>query len=249
MSQLKTNTTNLQTLLNKANALPQHLNTSDATATADEILLNETAYVNGSKLTGTMPNNGAISSTMDGISTKSVTVPAGYTSGGTVSLDDTIDNKVDNQADLISQIQTALVGKTGNSGEDVSTEVGVYTSLLTNLETAIEELPDAGSGSIEISTVTFSGDNTYNVWYTNENGVPSYIRIVSSGEITVQKGSLMAVSWEINPLTEGNTSGLTALNTWSSGSVIAEGEYLHSVNVFIFYIVANSMASFYLNRD
>jgi len=35
--------------------------TSDADAVAAEILLNKTAYVNGNKLTGTMPNNGAVS--------------------------------------------------------------------------------------------------------------------------------------------------------------------------------------------
>lgn len=156
--------------------------------------------------------------------------------------------EIDDQADLISQIQTALTGKTGG-GEDVSTEVGVYTNLLTDLETTIEELPDAGSGSIEISTVTFSGGNTYNVWYTNESGVPSYTRIVSSGEIVVQKDSLMAVSWERSSLTEGNTSGLTALNTWAAGSIIVEGEILHGLNVFIFYIITNSIASFYLDTD
>ncbi len=41
--------------------------TSDATATAAEILATKTAYKNGNKLTGTMPNNGAASGT---ISTK-----------------------------------------------------------------------------------------------------------------------------------------------------------------------------------
>ena len=40
---------------------------------------------------GSMPNNGAISGTIDGITTSSYSVPAGYTSGGTVSLTNDIE--------------------------------------------------------------------------------------------------------------------------------------------------------------
>lgn len=38
---------------------------------------------------GTMPNNGAVSGTVNGITTTEVDVPAGYTSGGKVTFDDT----------------------------------------------------------------------------------------------------------------------------------------------------------------
>ena len=42
------------------------------------------------KLTGTMANNGSATTTIDGLTTTSVTIPAGYTSGGIVSLTDDI---------------------------------------------------------------------------------------------------------------------------------------------------------------
>mgnify|MGYP003301394644 CR=1 FL=1 len=38
-----------------------------------------------------MANNGAISGSIDGLTTTSYTVPAGYTSGGSVSLTDDIE--------------------------------------------------------------------------------------------------------------------------------------------------------------
>lgn len=68
-------------------AIPaDYITTADANAVAANILDDKTAYVNGVKVTGTMPNNGAISKTIDGLSVTSATIPAGYTSGGTVSL-------------------------------------------------------------------------------------------------------------------------------------------------------------------
>ena len=45
----------------------------------------------GKPVAGTMPNNGEITKSMDGLTITSVTVPAGYTSGGTVSLSDDIE--------------------------------------------------------------------------------------------------------------------------------------------------------------
>lgn len=68
-------------------AIPaEYITTADATATAAQILADKTAYVAGEKVTGTMANNGAISKTIDGLTVTSASIPAGYTSGGAVSL-------------------------------------------------------------------------------------------------------------------------------------------------------------------
>ena len=59
--------------------------TSDADAAAGDILTGKKAYGSGGLVNGSMANNGSTSGT---ISTKAgtVSIPAGYTSGGTVSI-------------------------------------------------------------------------------------------------------------------------------------------------------------------
>ena len=75
----------------------QYADTSDADASAENILYGKVAYVYNSatgksaKAVGTMTNNGTLSKTIDGLSVTSVTIDAGYTDGGTVSLTDDIE--------------------------------------------------------------------------------------------------------------------------------------------------------------
>ncbi|MGM9589428.1 MAG: hypothetical protein ACI3V0_04565 [Faecousia sp.] len=73
-------------------AIPSNfIDTSEGDATAPDILSGKIAFVGGLKVTGTMPDNGSVAGTMDGLTTTSVTIPAGYTSGGAVSLTDDIE--------------------------------------------------------------------------------------------------------------------------------------------------------------
>jgi len=43
---------------------------------------------------GSMPNNGSTSNTIDGLSIMSVEIPAGYTTGGTISLTNDIETQL-----------------------------------------------------------------------------------------------------------------------------------------------------------
>ena len=68
--------------------------TSDADALAGEILATKTAYVNGSKVTGSMPNRGSVTGS---IATKAGTysIQNGYHDGsGTVGIDSTEQDKI-----------------------------------------------------------------------------------------------------------------------------------------------------------
>lgn len=68
--------------------------TSDATAAVAEILVGKTAYVRGAKITGTMPNNGAVTGAISE-KTESYTIPHGYHDGsGTVQISATEQEKI-----------------------------------------------------------------------------------------------------------------------------------------------------------
>lgn len=88
-------------------------NTTDANAVASEILSGRTAYVNKNKITGEMPNNGAVAGV---ISTKAqtYTVPAGYHSGlGGVSISSTE--------------QAKIIGSNIKAGIEILGELGTYS--------------------------------------------------------------------------------------------------------------------------
>ena len=105
-------------------------NTTDANATASEILSGKTAYVNKNKITGEMTNNGAVSGS---IATKAgtYTVPAGYHNGlGSVGIDSTEQAKIIAE-NIKSGIQ--ILGVTGSySGEAVTAGAVNVTPYLTS---------------------------------------------------------------------------------------------------------------------
>lgn len=71
----------------------RYVETSDATAAAGDILAGKNAYVNGNLVNGSMPNNGKTDGTISAVD-GTVTIPAGYTTGGTVQISEAEQGKV-----------------------------------------------------------------------------------------------------------------------------------------------------------
>ena len=64
----------------------EYITTGDATATADKILDSESAYVGGSKVVGSMPNNGTVTKTLDTTNTSQAIAKGYHTGEGNVSI-------------------------------------------------------------------------------------------------------------------------------------------------------------------
>lgn len=123
-------------------------NTQDATATDAEILTGKTAYNKGVKVTGKMPNNGAVSGIIQTKAGK-YTIPQGYHDGsGTVGISTT------EQAKIIPENIRQGVTILGVAGA-MSTTEGEKRQEKTVTPTAQEQIvvPDAGYTCLTSVTV------------------------------------------------------------------------------------------------
>ena len=121
--------------------------TTDATASASEILSGETAYGASGKITGSMPNNGGVTGTIDEVD-EAYTIPAGYHDGsGSVSIDATEQAKI--IAENIKE-GVQILGVTGTyTGEGVSAQAKTATPYTTQQVI----LPDTGYDYLSQVTV------------------------------------------------------------------------------------------------
>ena len=123
------------------------VDSNDATVAVAEILKGKTAYARGTKLTGTMPNNGAVTgkiNTKDG----SYTIPQGYHDGsGEVSIDST------EQAKIIAQNIREGVTILGVEGSMSGSE-GVKAQAKTVTPSSAQQTIIPDEGYTHLSQVT-----------------------------------------------------------------------------------------------
>lgn len=215
---IKQNITSLQNLLEQVNALPEAGGVDLPELTnegfAPDLLFGkELIGQDGKVVTGAMPNNGTITSTMDGIDVKSVTIPEGYTSGGTISLDDTIDNEVDVQTELISQIASILEGKAaGGEVEQATPVISVNSSGLITAtagdKSATKQLTTQTAKTITPSTTSQAAvaKDVYTTGAVTVAAIPSNY-IVPSGTLTITTSGTHDVKNYASALVEIASSG------------------------------------------
>ena len=177
-------------------------NVSGVTAGAADVLSGKKIVSKtGAVIDGAIPVNGDVSTTIDGLNTTSCTIPAGHTTGGTVSLTDDIEDALEA---IVGGENTGIKNELASLAEskaDIAAAIeskGVTVPVGTKLDgmAALIGQIDAGGGEVKLETWhgTIMTSNTMaEVYYTDENGKDGYIFVSWREEIDAAKNTYIVV--------------------------------------------------------
>lgn len=144
--------------------------TSDANATASDILISKTAYVNDEKITGTMANLGDISHTIG--AGEVYNVPAGYTSGGTITA-------IAAGATITVTYDSSFYNKTMTCTKGTTT----YTQTTTSSGSTTFSVAEGGTWTITCNGVSRTVDVVLE--YTTQMAITQTVTVYSAASDTV----------------------------------------------------------------
>lgn len=199
-----------------------------ASATANQILYGITAWVNGTKITGTMPNNGTLNSTI-GSASGTYTIPSGYTTGGTITAPSlatvTNSSNVTDASQIVSGYSAYSKGNLYNGSATIASLGGKYYAS-----------GSVGSSSSSISLVGTTGGITRSPLYTvSVSGLgftPSIIHIVRIDANPGRDGCIYNADLANYCVTTyGNNSSNFGGTTFSLGFDFGNGTNSSKINV------------------
>lgn len=183
---------------------------TDGTATAAQILKDQTAYVDGVKVTGTMPNNGAVAPSALGAG-GSYTIPAGYHNGS---------GKVTVQSLATLTASGDATAAQILSGKKAYVDGSLLTGTMTDQGAKTSSLNCGGSYTIPAGYHNGSGKITANslASQTDATATSAYIR---SGYTAWVKGSKLTGTMAVTSAINFNATALSTTSiriSWTNPS-------------------------------